>query len=1204
MKQLRFLSFFCCLWALAVQASPGDDEYGKTTSFTFEFRDVTMQEVMHYIEAHSDFVFLYSGIETSSRVSIKVERQTIYEVLSKLLGNRDHYEVAGKQIILKQPAPPKANSAQQQQKPQSVQGVVMDELGEPVIGASVAVTGTKTGGITDINGRFRIDNLPATATEITVSYLGYVAQTLKITAGQMTVNLKPDSQQLNEVVVTGMYQMDKRLSTGATTQIKASDMKLDGVADISRSLEGRVAGVSVQNVTGTFGTAPRIKIRGATSIYGDSKPLWVVDGVIMQDVADVDDDALSSGDAETMISSAIAGLNASDIESFQILKDGSATSIYGAKAMAGVIVVTTKKGASGKARVNYTGEFTVRLIPSYSEFNIMNSQDQMGIYRELEEKGWLNMANIYNAKNSGVYGKMYQLMNQYDETSGTYGLKNTQAARNAYLRTAEMRDTNWFSKLFSMALQQNHSVSISGGSENTRYYGSISALYDPGWYKDSNVKRYTANLNLEHDISKKLTISMKANTSYRQQKAPGTVAQDIDNLTGAVTRSFDINPYSYSLNTSRTLSPDEYYTRNYAPFNIMHELDNNYLEFNVADFLLQGELRYKPIPNLTFSALGAIKYTGASYEHNIKDESNQAEAYRAMGDKYIRNANKLLYSDPDHPYDSPISILPDGGIYERTDNRLNGYNARFSADYNWTPPSGEHIVKAYAGMEVTSTDRYKNWSRAWGREYDMGDISKYAWQAFKQSAEMGDDGDYYSVDNTRERDAAFFATANYSYKAKYNITLTGRYEGTNRLGKSRSARWLPTWNVGGSWNIHEESWFKKVESVLSHATVRASYSLTGDRGPSSVSNSLPIVRGEVSWRPVTDYQESALYIDNLGNSELTYEKKHELNMGVDLGFLDNRINLNADVYFRNNYDLIGRTTAMGLGGFVSKMANVASMKGSGVDLTLSTTNIRGKRFSWSTDFIYSYARTKITELDAREIALDMIKGLGGRRVGYAQRALFSIPYAGLDSEGIPMFYDRDGKKIYKVDFQENADLANLKYEGPTTPTMTGSFGNSFRWENFRINLFITYSFGNKVRLDNAVSYSYNDLDATPKELKNRWMVPGDEKKTGILPAIISYRQYKGNGDVVYAYQAYNYSDQRVADGGFIRMKEISAMYTFPRKWQQAIGLSNLSLKLQGTNLFLIYADKKLNGQDPEFIRSGGVSSPMARQFTATLTVGL
>ena len=260
--------------------------------------------------------------------------------------------------------------------------------------------------------------------------------------------------------------MDRRMFTGAADKINANDAMIGGMADISRSLEGRSAGVSVQNVSGTFGTAPKIHVRGATSIYGNSKPLWVVDGVVQEDITDISADALSSGDAETLISSAIAGLNADDIESFQILKDGSATSIYGARAMSGVIVVTTKKGRMGQAHLNYTGEFTSRMIPTYGQFNILNSQEQMGIYQEMRDKGWLHYSNVLNGSDYGVYGKMYELINTYDATSGQFGLANTIKAQNAYLQAAEFRNTNWFKKLFSSNLMQNHAISLSGERQN------------------------------------------------------------------------------------------------------------------------------------------------------------------------------------------------------------------------------------------------------------------------------------------------------------------------------------------------------------------------------------------------------------------------------------------------------------------------------------------------------------------------------------------------------------------------------------------------------------------------------------------------------------------------------------------------------------------------------------------------------------------
>ena len=357
--------------------------------------------------------------------------------------------------------------------------VISQDYDEPIIGAVIKVKGQKSAlAVTDVDGNFSFTTTLKNPT-FEVSSIGYVTATIK--AGQnQTIKLAPDSKSIEEVVVTGIQKQDKRLFTGSASKIDAEKTKLAGMADVSRSLEGRVAGVQVTNVSGTFGASPKIRVRGATSIYGNSKPLWVIDGVIYEDNVDVSADELASGDAKTLISSAVAGLNSDDIESFTILKDGSATSIYGARAMAGVIVITTKRGSKGRATVGYTGEFTTRLKPSYNDYNIMNSQEIMGVYKEMADKGWLQLENMVNSQNTGIYGYMFQQLRKYDPQTGTYGLENTEAARNAYLQAAEFRNTDWFDLLFSTAVSQNHSVSISNGTEKSQSYFSMSLMHQRG----------------------------------------------------------------------------------------------------------------------------------------------------------------------------------------------------------------------------------------------------------------------------------------------------------------------------------------------------------------------------------------------------------------------------------------------------------------------------------------------------------------------------------------------------------------------------------------------------------------------------------------------------------------------------------------------------------------------------------------------------
>ena len=1073
--------------------------------------------------------------------------------------------------------------------------IVSQDDGGSVIGASVMLKGTKTGVVSDVDGHFRL-NAPKAASYITVSYVGMETVTLK-GAANMRITLKNDSHVIDEVVVTGMQKMDKRLFTGATTKVDASKAKLDGVADVSRALEGRAAGVSVQNVSGTFGTAPKIRVRGATSIYGSSKPLWVVDGVIMEDVTEVDADALSSGDAATLISSAIAGLNADDIESFQILKDGSATSIYGARAMSGVIVVTTKRGKAGATKISYTGEYTMRLKPSYSQFNIMNSQDQMSVYNEMYNNGFFSFENSYRAASSGVFGRMYHLMHDYDSSTSSYGLPNTIEAMEGYLREAEYRNTDWFDELFSNNISMNHSISMSSGTEKAQYYASFSYMNDPGWSRKSKVERYTSNINAMYNLSPKVSLNMIGNASYRKQEAPGTTNRSVDAVSGEVSRDFDINPYSYAINSSRTLDPNAYYMRNYAAFNIKNELDNNYMDLDVVDLKFQAELKYKPITKVELSVLGAYKFSTTTQAHSITEHSNQAQAFRAMEDATIRDNNPWLYTDPDNANSLPGTVLPVGGFYRETKYKMNSWDFRATASYN-DVFNDTHILNVYGGLEVNNTERSRSYFNGVGMQYDMGMLGSYDYKYFKQASE--ENSIYYSLNNGYSREASFFGTATYSYKGRYTVNGTMRYEGSNRLGKARSARWLPTWNISGAWNAHEETWFNK-QKVLSHATLKASYSLTGDKP--AVTNSQVIIQSYNPWRPFTTDKESGLEIYDLANPDLTYEKKHEFNVGVDLGFLDNRINFSFDWYTRNNYDLIGPKRTSGVNGSILQYANVASMKSYGEEFTLSTKNIVKKDFTWTTDFIFSHTKSEVTDLDARNRVIDLISGTGFTQKGYPYRALFSIDFRGLNENGLPTFINEDGELTVSTHNFQSYVTDHLIYEGPTDPTITGSLGNVFTYKGWHLNIFMTYSFGNVVRLDPTFASSYSDLTAMPKEFINRWVVPGDEKYTTI-PAIADLRQLQTDRYLNRAYNAYNMSTERIAKGDFIRMKEISLAYDFPKSWVGHIGLSNASVKLQATNLFLIYADKKLNGQDPEFFNSGGVAVPMARQFTFTLRLGI
>ncbi len=1093
--------------------------------------------------------------------------------------------------------------------------VIAAEDREPVIGASIVVKGTQTGTTTDVDGQFSL-RVPDNAKTLVISYIGMRTQEVSLKGKtNFAIMLESDEQVIEEVVVTGMGKVDKRMFTGASTNLKADAMMQAGANDVSRSLEGRVAGVQVTNVSGTFGTAPKIRIRGATSIYGNSKPLWVIDGVIYEDNVDVSSDELSSGDAKTLISSAVAGLNSDDIESFTVLKDGSATSIYGARAMAGVIVITTKKGQKGRATLNYTGEFTTRLKPSYRDYNIMNSQEMMGVYKEMADKGWLQLENLANASNTGIYGYMFQQLRSYNSSTGTFGLENTEAARNAYLQQAEFRNTDWFDMLFSTAVSQSHSVSMSAGTDKSQSYFSMSLMNDPGQYVNrSKVRRYTFNANTSYDILKNLTIRFASSGTHRDQEAPGSLNQTTDVVTGEVKRDFDINPFSYAMNTSRCLDPNISYTRFYTRFNIFDELENNYNDINVNELMFRGELEFKPFRGLSLNGFASARMTSVKRVQNVMDNSNQANAYRAGTDatddnSTIRDSNSLLYTDPDNDLALPESVLPVGGIRYQYDDAMRSFMYRMNADYR-NVFKDVHTVNAMIGSELSTVRRTSSYMTGWGYQYNNGGITYTPYLWLKQCNE--ENTEYFGESFTQTNTLAYFATATYSYDQRYTLSGTYRYEGTNRLGKATSSRWLPTWNVSGSYDIAAEPWMESINKWISMLKVRVSYSLTADTGPAYVTNATAIYKTANLWRPTNSAAESMIYISDIANEELTYEKKHEFNVGVDMGFLGDRISIIADYYKRNNFDLIGTAYTQGAGGVISKMANVADMKSSGVEFSLSTVPVKTNRFTWNLDFNYTHATNEITKLNTADRAVDLVTGAGYGVEGYPVRALFSYQFAGLNDEGLPQVYNEAGNvTVGDLNFQETENLTDyLVYEGPGEPVWNGSLGNTFSYDfgkggKLSLNVYVTYSGGNKVRLDPVFHYAYSDLSSLPREFKNRWMVSGDEKTTDI-PTVATKNQVDryGSTNLSTAYNAYNYSTARIAKGDFVRMKEIAITYGLPNEVvRKTRVLSSASLKISGTNLFLIYADDALNGQDPEYVNAGGVASPISKQFTATLRLG-
>lgn len=1200
--KLTILLFLICI----LQSFGG--VYSQSVKYDISLEKGTLEEVFKIIEQKGEYTFLYSieDIDKIAPIKIDVKQAELKEILTICLAKTDlTYEINHQLVIIKSREEKKEKITMI-----TVKGIVKDEAGEPLPGVSVILKGSHTGSTTNIKGEFQL-NVPEQDTIVlTFSFVGMKSQEVMYKGKPMSVVLKEDIQSVEEVVITGYQKIDRKLFTGAASKVDMKDIYLPGEPDITKALEGQVAGVSIQNVSSTFGSAPKLRIRGASSIYGNQKPLWVIDGVVLEDAVNVSMDELNSGNIATIISSGVAGLNTDDIASLQILKDVSATALYGARAMNGVIVITTKKGRQGKMSVNYSTNISIKPIPSYDDYNILNSGEQMSVNRELYEKGWINIAQTPSAIDHGPYGKMFDLIakNEIAWVDNNNGI-------NTFLRKYETANTNWFKELFRTGIQQQHTLSIAGGGTKNTFYASISYLHDDGWTIADKVDRYTALLKGTFDITKQLTVTASTNMSFRKQRLSGASqstddVNGVDRYTGRIERNFDNNPFLYALQTSRAIRCRdengnlEFFRKNYTDYNIVDELSKNRIEATVRDMSFTADINYNITSSFSLSGKVSARYYLSKLDRKVHENSNEAKAYRAGtgpdDSGLIQENNGLLFQKPGDNSGIKYSILPEGGIYETyCDEMLNYY---LNANANWNPRIGsDHMFTFLLGTEIRYINRDKDWNYGYGHFFDAGNVSKPSANYMEYLESVG--GSYFGKAKGFDRFAAFFLNYGYSFQGKYTFNGTIRYDGSNRLGHARSARWLPTWNISGKWAVKEEDFMNRIE-WLSQLNLRLTYGLNASLG--NATNSTLLARTRVNNHPFhPSFSELEIDIVSLGNRDLTWEKQHEFNAGIDAGLWENRLNLIIDYYNRKAFDLIGAYPSSGVGGERLKLGNIADMHSHGIELTLTCTPAQTQKFRWNFNINYAYHHSKIVKLISQDWVGRAVSTYGVPVLNGPVRGIYSSRFAGLDDHGVPMFFNKNDEQVYYLKLQ-SYDWSDFVYSGNLEPTSNAGMQHTFTFGNLSLSALFTGQFGHKKRVMQNYSYGYYDSEALPSKLKNRWRVKGDEKITSI-PAILDKDYYNRSNetDISTAYNLYGMSDLWLADASFIRLKNLSLSYSLPKKWMQKLSIDHVNLGFSATNVGLLWlADKeKLGGEDPEFSWSGGTIMPISRQYVFTLNIG-
>ncbi|WP_164977399.1 SusC/RagA family TonB-linked outer membrane protein [Ancylomarina salipaludis] len=917
--------------------------------------------------------------------------------------------------------------------------------------------------------------------------------------------------------------------------------------DISYSLDGNTPGVYVKKTSSTFGTAPRITIRGNVSFIGDGRPLWIIDGVKQADLININQNELNIGNLIDVFSSSVAGINPEDIESIEILKDISATAIFGVDGANGVILVTTRKGKSGKLSVNYRGSFTINRKPNISDFNILDSKSEMDIYNDLIDRGWLSLQDLNIAKDYGVIGKYIEAVNTFD---GTSWLADYSAeGRAKFLEPYINANTDWFDELFNNNITQQHSFDISGGNDKTSFYTSFSHYRDNGYAIGYETKRNTINANIQHNFNDKLKVGAKLMSNWRDQQTPGVNdAEYLEN--GTYLRRLEINPFLYALTTSRSMRARdengelEFFRKNYASFNIINEIRNNYADISVKDISAQINLDYQIFKKLSFHSNVLYRNANTESNHTVTTNSNLVASYLN------------------------VENIPEGEVCYGIDREMTNFNIRNFI--KWNP-----ILNGLQRLDITLG-------------HEISDINRKIDDETK--SEIENYSGPFPVNASRDNDfrqLSYFVDINYSLRDKYF------FHGSMRSDKSDynyiEDKALPSWQFSARWNMKEEAFLKK-SSIINYLSPKLSYGKTH------------LLPDQLN----SDYIIPQEFAQMNLNQEFTTGKMNELNMALEFGLFANCLNGELAYYKRKSDDLISLYRTSGVGGMALKYANEGEIKSRGFEVNLNSINVKTKNFSWRSNLNISTYKSEVKRAN-NSITIAEATSYGASFKGKPHRALYSVKFAGLDKNGIPTFYGRNNEVINYLSLYDTNDIESvLKYEGPVNPKVYGGFSNGFKYRNLTLKIGLTYAFGNVVRVNNNYKANYNDTQSFQNSFNNRWVLTGDEEHT-YIPAIVSRWMFENGSQAPYEldnlYDLYNLSTEATAKGDFIRLNNIQLSYQIPKNIIERFDLKSASLSVQANNICLLYSDSKLNGIDPEYELVGGVSLPVPKSYTFTLKLG-
>ncbi len=1074
-----------------------------------------------------------------------------------------------------------------------VQGVVISsEDNMPLIGASVYIKAedlskdgnspTITGVITDIDGKFNI-SVPEGVTRLFCSYVGHEVQELKLVPGknQYEITLFPSAQMLDAVVVTGYQTVERRKLTAAVGKLNISDETIGAVKSIDQALAGQIAGLSVTSTSGAPGAPAKIRIRGTSSLNGTQDPLWVLDGIPLEGTDVPQSNVLN--DVSNIQQSSIAGLNPADIENITVLKDAAATAIYGARAANGVIVITTKKGKVGKPVINFSSKFTYMPTLSTNRLNMLNSQEKVDL--ELE----LLRSNFAYGDNKGGVSKIisgYGLTDAYKK--GGWGALTPEAQTDiSRLRNTE---TDWGDILFRDAFNQEYSLSLSGGNERVTYYTSIGYYQENGNVKGVGLDRLNIVAKTSYKVNRMLKFGVSLFVNRRNNK---TYLTDTYGLVNPVYYSRKANPYYQPFDANGNYVYDFDVQNNSDTdlgFNIFEERKNTSNEetINALSSIFDAELRFND--KLKFTTQLGLQLDKASKEQIADKESFSMRIIR-KNSKYWDSASQ-----------SNKYFIPDGGVHKAYENTNSQITWKAMGEYR-DSFNDIHELEVMVGTELRKTWYETLFSAGYGFDRQTLTTKPVVFPDEDRARQFP----LHQKTYKENAYVSFFSTASYSLMNRYTFGGSIRFDGSDLFGVDKKYRYLPLYSVSGLWRLSNEPFMQGTRKWMDNLAFRVSYGIQGNIDK----NTSPFLLGKyIVDNILPGGSEHMIDINSAPNKKLRWEKTQSVNVGLDFSVLNQALNLSVDYYYRKGTDLIGKQMLPLETGFVSTNINWASMVNKGVEISLSTRNVATKNFSWYTNLNFAYNNNKVL----RE-AIPEAQTIPGRE-GYPVDAIFAIKTAGLDEEGYPLFYDKEGKKVtlkelyrlqdpFGLGFTVNSDVTPAEersfysYIGSQDTPYTGGLINTFSYKNWELTANLSFNLGGYVRT--TPSYNFINFDRgqnVNSDILDRWT---PENTDGRLPALITSEK---RADEYYWYdqksEIYKNLDIWVKKLNYFRLQNLRLGYRLPEKMTKSLGMGSASVAIEGRNL-LVFGSSYKNFLDPESMYNP-YAPPIPKSITFSLNL--